>query len=836
MMRSFRFLRGLPWAGLLGLVLCTSSGLALPWPSEIKTIETQLASADLEQRRAAAERLRTLPPSVAHRLLESALLDTDSVVRVHSAQAAIETNYEQAATRVGAWFADNDASVRLAAARVLAAFPDRGESIARLARALGDPDARVRRAVAHALGASTDPEATPALLARLDDSDPDVAMSIVAALERLGDPRSAVPLISKLSDNRAKLRRAVVVALGTLGGSASVSALTLALRDSDAAVRLGAVTSLGRTADEGAIDGLRSVLATERELDVRVAALDALSEIPSPRATALLIDSLESPRVELATAAAELLRTSQHVDASQLIECLEGQPATLRAEGCALAIAAQRAPKAYDAITQAWRRRVIGTLAALEAYAALGDTRALTDALEQLGAPQARVRVAAVHAAANLLDVSGPDGRAVEPVVNALRAATELEERIALVDLLGRTRSPRATTALLPLTDEAVAVRLRLAALRALGRTGGVREAEAGVLLLALADPHAPVRFEAAHSIRRAGNSEMLSALFERLDTAAAQDRQAVALALAGPLSRLSAAQGGHWVKRLLKAISVSSDAAADALVEALSVVPGPAADAALAKLRRDPARRSKVAEVLSGRADLAANQASLVAELSTLLSDPSPNVRANAAWSLGQVGDSSVAPALRDAVGDSDVAVQVNALGALGRLQLGEASAELFCSMLDHPHPYARANALVALRLGKQRCAEQSELSVLERDASPVVRARAAALIRAVPSSEPDADSAALRRCARVDIDGGVAAACLTDVDLAPSGSERRTGVAIYVVPAGYHEARAGAPFALVEPDKLLRLGVADRRGAVFHTTDVPSELSLAIPAALIR
>src|SRR5690606_16965288 len=139
-------------------------------------------------------------------------LDTDAVVRVHSAQAAIETNYRQAAARVGAWFADNDASVRLAAARVLAAFPDSGSSNARLSRALGDPDARVRRAVAHALGVSSSVDATPALLARLDDSDPDVAMTIVAALERLGDSRSAVPLISKLSDNRAKLRRAVVVA------------------------------------------------------------------------------------------------------------------------------------------------------------------------------------------------------------------------------------------------------------------------------------------------------------------------------------------------------------------------------------------------------------------------------------------------------------------------------------------------------------------------------------------------------------------------------------------------------------------------------------------------
>jgi HEAT repeat protein len=783
--------------------------------------------------------------------LDAALNDTDPVVRVYSADAAIETRFGEAALRVGNWFGEKDASVRLAAAKVLAAFPENNPSVARLSRALGDPDARVRRAVAHALGVSSRPEATAALLARLDDSDPDVAVAVIEALERLGDKKSVVPLISRLSDNRSKLRRAVVVALGTLGSSASVSALTLALRDSDKQVRLAAVSALGRTHDEGAVDALRSVLTGDPAIDVRVAALTALSEIPSPRTTTILIAELDSPRSEIASEAAELLRIKHPLDADQLTFCLQGQPATERAEGCARALAAQHVEGAYETITGAWRRRVIGTLAALQSYGELGDPRALTDALEQLEAPRTRIRVAAVSAAARLLDASEPDGRAVEPITTALESAREVQERVALVDLLGRTRSPRAIPFLVPFMDRKAAVQLRLSALRALGRIGTIDGADGeedpvGALLSALSDSHAPVRFEAAHAIRRAGTARMLPELFDKLDKEAAQDRQAVALALAGPLSRLERARVKPWVTRLGAAVAVSSDATADALVEALANAPGAATDATLFELAGNLALRAKVIEVMGARAQQSEERSKLGQQLVTALKDSAPAVRANAAWGLGVLKDQSTAAVLRKAYQDADVAVSVNALAALGRLGIGAAAREDLCSALKAPHPYVRANALVGLRLSGLRCDARSERWLLERDQSAVVRQRAAALIAAVQGPQGELDRAALERCARADTDGTVAADCLAAVSgFAPESpkasdlleqNQDSVGTTVYVVPAGRQVPQPRAPFTLVEGDGLLRVGVADRRGAVYAARQAASDLKLEVPAPLLR
>src|SRR5690606_7058081 len=99
--------------------------------------------------------------------------------------------------------------------------------------------------------------------------------------------------------------------------------------------------------------------------------------------------------------------------------------------------------------TKAWQTRAISARTALLAYADLGDPRALPAVLEQLASSDGLVRVAAVEAAGRLLDESAPDGRAVEPIIAALRAASQRsEETVALLTLLGKTRTPRAAEVL----------------------------------------------------------------------------------------------------------------------------------------------------------------------------------------------------------------------------------------------------------------------------------------------------------------------------------------------------------------------------------------------------
>ncbi|EYF00382.1 Hypothetical protein CAP_0910 [Chondromyces apiculatus DSM 436] len=57
-----------------------------------------------------------------------------------------------------------------------------------------------------------------------------------------------------------------------------------------------------------------------------------------------------------------------------------------------------------------------------------------------------------------------------------------------------------------------------------------------------------------------------------------------------------------------------------------------------------------------------------------------------------------------------------------------------------------------------------------------------------------------------------------------------------MYVVPDGQQVPLARAPFALVRPDGLMRLGLADRRGELFEMAVPDGVLRLAVPAPLAR
>ena len=67
-----------------------------------------------------------------------------------------------------------------------------------------------------------------------------------------------------------------------------------------------------------------------------------------------------------------------------------------------------------------------------------------------------------------------------------------------------------------------------------------------------------------------------------------------------------------------------------------------------------------------------------------------------------------------------------------------------------------------------------------------------------------------------------------------APTADKRTFPLIVFVVPDGGDAPKARAPFALVLPDGTMRLGVADRRGAVFEGAALSGEVSLAVPAPL--
>jgi HEAT repeat protein len=800
---------------------------AFTWPNAAERVEKELAKSDVAARRRAASQLGELPEGVGKRLVLQALGDADADVRLSAANLVLERRIRGTGEAVLAWLNDPDRRIRLAAADILRLDPV-DKAVAPLGRVLGDPDSGVRSAAAAALASIGAKDSVLPLLGHLDDAVPQVRIAVVRALSRIRDSRAVVPLIGKVQDSRPAVRRAVVRALGELGDPRAVSALVLALRDSDDSVRIAALEALGALGDKGSTLAISALVEDDPRSPVRAAALEALARIGTPEALDRVVSALETddPADPMAPARRALGSAGKSA-AKRLEQCLAGQPSKRVADGCALALSDIGAPKAAKTIVSALRRGVVSSTSALAALTSLADPSALPTVLEHLSESDPTVRRAAVDATAALLDPRKPDGRAVDPIAKALEhARSHHAERAALSRLLGRTGSPRAVPLLKPLAEAADAVELRIAAIEALGMIPPVGQDE--TLLEALDAEEPSVRLAAALALRRAASGAAARALLDRLDRSAEQDRGAVAVALGGALSR---SKDPAMLERALSLLEASRGGQRDALIEAIGRFPGKKAVERLGALARqsgDVADRAKIAEALSGRGDA-------LAELERLAADADGSVRANAIWALGSVAGAPQKKVLARAAEDRDVAVAGNAVAALGRLGRRhklDVRTDL-CSRLADTRPYVRANALAALRVAGARCSSDRERTMVGEDRSEAVRRAGAALLANVPGKDPARDRDALEACAADDPDGSVAAACAARPEKVPATTDP---VAVYVVPMGESEPVARAPFALVLADGLMRLGVADRRGELFEKEAPTGELTLTVPAPLVR
>jgi HEAT repeat protein len=395
--------------------------------------------------------------------------------------------------------------------------------------------------------------------------------------------------------------------------------------------------------------------------------------------------------------------------------------------------------------------------------------------------------------------------------------------------MLGRTGSARAHDVLLPLAT-ARSRALRLAVLDSLGALGQASPKVEAALLEALGDESSEVRLAAAAALARAAGPGAAAKLIERLSVAAEQDRGAIGLALAGALSRVT---DPAFAEKVGAALPSAPDAARDALLEGLGRMRGEAASKVLRRFTASNIDdRRKAAEALAGHPESAAL-------LVTLLGDADPGVRANAAWSLGAVGKRDAIAAASKLLADPDVAVAGNAGAALGRIAAREgAGAEVrapLCKALSDQRAYVRANALAALGLAGASCEPGVARDLLLRDRSEAVRSAAADYLwRSLVKSDQgkEAEKRALSRCASEDRNASVAVRCARPPQT-KAGSE---DVLVFVAPDGRNEPLARAPYALVRGDGLLRMGVADRRGAFFEFGVPKGTIRLTVPAPLSK
>ncbi len=799
------------------MLLPVGTSSASIWPSAERRAERELSDPDVRVRRRAARSLRELPPSAGRRLALAALGDTDAEVRVAAVRNAVELDAPELGARLSSWLTDSETRIRLAAAEALSRRPS-AAALPALARASSDPDAKVRASVARALGASESAEAVVPLLGRLDDAAPDVRREVVAALGRLGDRRAVVPLLGKVEDSASSVRRAAAAALGRLGDARAVSALVLVLRDADESVRVAALDAVGRLGDASAVSSIVAVLGSGGPA-VRAAAAVALARLGSPPALAALVAELgraESDPEPVVRA----LRLAGAAVLPALRACIDAGTPPLAVDGCTRALG--QAGDASDAarLRTALDRGVLSPLAALPALGELGGDAAAPAVLEALSSADDAVRHAAERALLALLDPARPDGRAVDPLLSALRAPRlPLAERAVILRLLGRTGAKRVAPELVRVVRDANVPSVVAAAIAALGDVGA--GAWEDLLVEKLDDDVGAVRMAAALALRRMASARLLPVLLDRLEQRAGQDRVALGIALPGAASRARDPKG---LARLLGLFARSREAERDALLEAIAEMPG--SDDAVRRLagEPDPADRRKLAEALSGRP-------SGQKVLASLTRDPDPLVRATAAWSLGFGAERAEVGELTRLFGDADARVVANAAVALGRVagRAGLDPTTALCELLGHRRALVRASALSGLTLARKGCAEAAVVRLLDVDQSPRVRLAAAALLASgVPSKGA---LAALERCAADDESGSVAARCAERPSL-PAGAP--VPVLVFVVPAGADEPLANAPFALRFADGSERLGSADRRGAVYERSAPQGSLELGVPPAV--
>ncbi len=716
------------------------------------------------------------------------------------------------------WLNTADPRLRREACEVARSLPS-SRAVAPLARTLGDPDAAVREAAAEALGHQSRPEAIPPLLGRLDDPTPTVRVAIVNALARLGDARAAVPLAGKVEDSSPEVRQAVAKALGGLRDLHVSSALVLAL------------IALGRLLAGDAVDAI-APFVSDRVPSLRVAALQALGAMATPDSLRVLVGALgegddasatiehtpvRDALVQAGVAAIPGLRTR-----------LAGSTSPAVTASAAWVLGALGAHAEAKDIVLAMRRGTLATAAALRSLAGSGTAAEVPVVLEFLNDPSPVVRAEALAASAALLDPKQPDGRAVEPLVAALRdSRPSTPERARIALLLGQTGAPRAAPILADLLT-AQDGELRIAAIDALGTLGAPTADRSLVEMLTSHD--ARYRLHAAIALSRAGGARARDSLLAYLEQSYEIDRAAVFTALAGIMARVPSVDS---VAKLRAELTLAAGPERDAILEAIGRAPIPPAVSVLAETARseEPQDRRSAATLYAAHpGDAVALEA-----VRGLLRDSDPIVRADAAWSLGTLGGDSDIRSLDALIRDSATEPAANAAAAIGRIaarvRAPDAAKLALCPRFTDARPYVRANALAGLAIAGARCEDGApERRKLADDPSDVVRAAAALLVSYKPG--PD-DMHALDRCVHAELFARSAARCLAHPPTPPLG---KNAVLVYVVPLGSATPKAGSSYRLELADGTVRSGLTDRRGALFDPAAPEGLLTLMTQSAEVR
>ena len=853
---------------------------ALDWPDGAARTEQDLASPDPARRRDAIRRITHSSKATAAPLVRKALGDADSDVRVQAAEAAAALHLRDVEDLLYPWFGEREAQIKIAAIRYFRALPS-PKATPHLARALSDTDVLVRALAAEALSVHPPAEAVPALVAKLDDASIQVRMEVVRALGQIGDSRGTLPLVGKVQDSAPEVRAKVAHALSELGDPRAHGALTLMLRDPNSEVRGEALRAIGLLKVTGSESSV-AALFSDRDATVRENVLKTLSLLGTKNAVRLLVNRLGSTDDSGGALEATPVRTALASAGPEAIPAVaaivERGDGSTRTTSAAWVLGTPAAKSYAPQVIAALRR---GGVAPDVALATLGRMKAraqLPVVLEYLADSNPRVREEARRAASALLDPAQHDGRAVDPISLALADVRfDAAERAELLDLLGLTGSPRATSILSQFVGAKDAA-LRLASVRALGHVGNGGADEVLGKLLTTEDR--PTQIAAFDALGESGGAGAVAALTRVLQSDQEIDRIAALAALGAVGSRLPD-------ERIVGAANAMLENAAgperDAVLEVLGRTATRSAQAALEGVLASgtDADRRSIAALLS-------NFASARGAVLKMLVSGDETTRANAAWALGAVGKLEDVPRLLAATKELS-GVAPNAVAAASSILAANGASparaeEVFCPLVSDARADVQNNALVGLARAHARCgngeavrdlvahaasarlrrvaatALGASLPASVAPAAPAVatappgtqgkaaQAAAAPTAAAPPAAAPTSANAsdeagrhALSRCAATDRASEVAESCrvalrgtpavaATDKTEPAAAAAKIEHVTVYAVGDG--APRAGRPVALALPDLMVRWSRTDRRGAIVEPRAPAGELRLVEPS----
>lgn len=292
---------GLPAAVLAGLAfVAILAPLGCAPAHDAPTLYAELQDPDPEVRLDAQDKIARIVRSGDHRVFVRGL---DSPVALHRVQSIL-------------YLADMPQEGARAALRELLSV-DRRMMLPfnpiRLKPTSEEHDSRIL--VAHLIrGRGEDPKALPILLEGIDPSqEPDLVMGSCFAIGALGDP-GGIPFLAAASRSpEVDVARAAVQALGQFREPEVLDALEHVLSHPSPEVRGDALTALETREGPAALDLMRRMALTDPAEQVRLVAIERVSQSSDPSITGFLIDLLRAEEMTVRVTAAEALarRTGQ---------------------------------------------------------------------------------------------------------------------------------------------------------------------------------------------------------------------------------------------------------------------------------------------------------------------------------------------------------------------------------------------------------------------------------------------------------------------------------------------------------------------------------------------